>query len=40
MISVVIPAKDEFANIKPLVEEIYTALTDLSDFEIIYVVLF
>jgi len=37
MISVVIPAKDEFANIKPLVEEIYTALTNLSDFEIIYV---
>jgi len=37
MISVVIPAKDEFENIKPLVEEIYTALTDLSDFEIIYV---
>lgn len=37
MISVVIPAKDELENIKPLVEEIYTALTDLSDFEIIYV---
>jgi len=37
MISVVIPAKDELENIKPLVEEIYSALTDLSDFEIIYV---
>ncbi len=37
MISVVIPAKDELENIKPLVEEIYTALSDLADFEIVYV---
>jgi glycosyltransferase involved in cell wall biosynthesis len=41
MISVVIPAKDELENIQPLVEEIYTALTDNEtceeSFEIIYV---
>jgi len=37
MISVVIPAKDELENIKPLVEEIYSALSDEHEFEIIYV---
>jgi len=41
MISVVIPAKDELENIKPLVEEIYAALntTEFAQegFEIIYV---
>ncbi len=37
MISVVIPAKDELENIKPLVDEIYSALKNNEDFEIIYV---
>ena len=36
-ISVVIPAKNEAKNLKPLVEEIYRALIDMPDFEIIYV---
>ncbi|MBA6290219.1 glycosyltransferase family 2 protein [Colwellia sp. MB3u-4] len=37
MLSVVIPAKNEIENIQPLVEEIYNAIGDLADFEIIYV---
>ena len=36
-LSVVIPAKDEKANIKPLVQEIYLALSDSGLFEIVYV---
>jgi len=36
-ISVVIPAKNEEENLKPLVEEIYSALTNVANFEIIYV---
>ncbi|GIU25326.1 glycosyltransferase family 2 protein [Shewanella schlegeliana] len=37
MISVVIPAKDEQANIGPLVEEIHRALKDKTPFEVIVV---
>ena len=36
-ISVVIPAKDECENIQPLVDEIYAALAEQQDFEIIYI---
>lgn len=37
LISVVIPAKNEDENLKPLVEEIYRALKDVTNFELIYV---
>jgi glycosyltransferase involved in cell wall biosynthesis len=37
VISIVIPAKDERENIAPLVDEIYAALPDGMEFEIIYV---
>ena len=36
-ISVVIPAKNEEKNLKPLIEEIYRALTGVANFEVIYV---
>ena len=36
-ISVVIPAKNEEENLKPLIEEIYRALTGVANFEVIYV---
>ncbi|SHE23143.1 glycosyltransferase family 2 protein [methanotrophic endosymbiont of Bathymodiolus puteoserpentis (Logatchev)] len=36
-ISIVIPAKDERENIQPLVDEIYSALAEQQDFEIIYI---
>ena len=36
-ISIVIPAKDERENIQPLVDEIYAALAEQQDFEIIYI---
>lgn len=37
VISIVIPAKDERENIQPLVDEIYAALADQQDFEVIYI---
>ena len=36
-VSIVIPAKDERENIQPLVDEIYAALAEQQDFEIIYI---
>ena len=36
-ISIVIPAKDERENIQPLVDEIYAALAEQYEFEIIYI---
>jgi len=36
-ISIVISAKDERENIQPLVDEIYVALAEQQDFEIIYI---
>ena len=36
-VSIVIPAKDERENIQPLVDEIYAALAEQPDFEIIYI---
>jgi dolichol-phosphate mannosyltransferase len=36
-LSVVVPVKDEQDNIRPLIEEIVAAVTDLVPFEIIYV---
>ncbi|QHJ11338.1 Dodecaprenyl-phosphate galacturonate synthase [Paraglaciecola mesophila] len=36
-ISIVIPAKNEEENVAPVVTEIYKALDDIHDFEIIYV---
>ncbi len=37
LISVVVPVKNEAANIKPLVDELEAALTPLGNFEVIYV---
>lgn len=36
-LSVVVPVKNEAENIEPLVREIVAALSDLADFEIVYV---
>jgi glycosyltransferase involved in cell wall biosynthesis len=37
MLSVVVPILNEAENIRPLVAEIYAALADLTEFEVIYV---
>ena len=36
-ISIVIPAKNEAENIRPLITEIQTAMADRDDYELIYV---
>lgn len=37
MLSIVIPAKNERQNVKPLVNEIIAALKDVATFEILYI---
>ncbi len=37
LVSVVVPAKNEKENIAPLVNEIVSAIENITDFEIIYV---
>lgn len=36
-VSVVVPVKDEAGNVRPLIEEIRTALTPVCPFEVVYV---